>query len=272
MATLTGQPIKDTYDGLLKLADSTAGITANLQQIQDGVGNDTGLRITTDQLESPNIPSLIRLKARYYGLGFNATSPQQMTSGTQNIILAQPFYDSGLYSYSAISYNLVTASTTSDTCDVAIYTSQMINPFGLYPSAPIISGISVSTTGSLGVRTTTTSSFSMSGYGGGVYWLVFKISNSGVQPTVRYGNARSNTLFPESNVFLNTIYGVWQTLTTNQFTTGIRPNAAAAGYYAFTGQTTFDNPFSTTINTLQSSSTALVGGGFGFVLHTEGAT
>ena len=47
MSALTGNQIKDTYQGLLKLADSTTGITSSFQAVQDGLGNDTGLRIAT---------------------------------------------------------------------------------------------------------------------------------------------------------------------------------------------------------------------------------
>jgi hypothetical protein len=40
---------------------------------------------------------------------------------------------------------------------------------------------------------------------------------------------------------------------------------------SFTGLTTFDNPYSNTINTLQSTSTTLTGNGSGFILHTVDA-
>ena len=46
MATLTGQAIKDTYDGLLKTTDSTTGLPATGQvRIQDGVGNNSALQM-----------------------------------------------------------------------------------------------------------------------------------------------------------------------------------------------------------------------------------
>jgi hypothetical protein len=57
MSNLTGQQINQTYPGLLNLETSTTGITENLQAIQDGLGNNTGLRIATNQLEVPNIQS-----------------------------------------------------------------------------------------------------------------------------------------------------------------------------------------------------------------------
>ena len=46
MGTLTGNKIKDTYDGLLKTTDSTSGIPATgVVVIQDGLGNDSALKI-----------------------------------------------------------------------------------------------------------------------------------------------------------------------------------------------------------------------------------
>lgn len=46
MASLTGQKIKDTYDGLLKTSDSTQGLPDGTRTvIQDGLGNDSSLSI-----------------------------------------------------------------------------------------------------------------------------------------------------------------------------------------------------------------------------------
>lgn len=265
--TLTGQAIKDTYDGLLKLADSTTGITQNLQQIQDGLGNDTGIRITTNQLEVPNIMSFIRLKGQYYGNGITSGTGTQMAAGTQNTIIAIPFYDSGLYSYSAMSYNLGTLTTSTDTVEAAFYTSQLINPFGLYPHAPVISAITITTTGSTGIKTTTfASNLSFSGYGGGIYWLVYKVSNANVQPTVRYGNPQTNRL-ALTNESVNAIYGMVSGFTANNLTTS-RYNGSGSQWYVFSGASTFDNPYSTNITTLQSTTANVTGSSLGFTLNT----
>jgi len=46
MATLTGQKIKDTYDGLLKIDDSSIGLPTNGKiVITDGLGNDSALNL-----------------------------------------------------------------------------------------------------------------------------------------------------------------------------------------------------------------------------------
>ncbi len=267
MASLSGQTIQSTYPGLLKLETATTGITSNLQSIQDGLGNNTGLRISTTQLESDNIISLIPLKGRHYGSGFQNISGAVYASGTQNIILAFPFFDNGSYEYSSITFNTVTITSTSDTVEAAIYTSQIINPFGLYPSTPIVSGITANTT-TLGPNTFTfPSNVSMSGYGSGVYWLVYKITNGGVQPTWRPGSASQTAPV----LLTNAIYGVTQFITTNTFQSGFRANNAQGSLQVFTGLTTFDNPYSNTINTLQSSSTTTTGNLLGFLLNTVDA-
>jgi hypothetical protein len=54
MSTLTGNQIQNTYQGLLKLDDSSTGITSTYQSIQDGLGNNTGTQIKQDGLYSNN--------------------------------------------------------------------------------------------------------------------------------------------------------------------------------------------------------------------------
>jgi hypothetical protein len=49
MATLTGSKVKDTYQSLLKLESGTASSTYKI--IEDGQGNDTGLKISTGGVE-----------------------------------------------------------------------------------------------------------------------------------------------------------------------------------------------------------------------------
>jgi len=267
MSALTGNQIKDTYQGLLKLEDSSTGITSSFQAIQDGLGNDTGLRIATGQLESDNIPSLVSLKGRHYGTGFQNLSGSQYGAGTQNIILAIPFYDNGNYAYSSITFNTVSATSTSDTVEAAIYTSQIINPFGLYPSTPIVSGITANTT-TTGLNTFVfPSNVSMSGYGAGAYWIVYKITNGGVQPTWRPGQIAA--FIPQ--VLSQAIYGVNQSITTNTYSPTVRANNVQSSLQVFTGSTTFDNPYSTNLPSLQSSSQAIAGNPLGFTLNTVDA-
>jgi hypothetical protein len=268
MSNLTGQAIQNTYPGLLNLQTATTGITSSLQAIQDGLGNNTGLQISTTQLESQNILSFVPFQSRYFGSGFSNTAPAQYGSGTQNVILATPFYDNGNYSYSAMSVNVTTITSTSDTVEFAIYTPQLINPNGLFPHTPIISGLTCDTT-TLGVKTISfPSNISFSGYGAGLYWLVYKISNGGVQPTVRFGASGQATLL---NQILFPINGQVLGFTTNTYQNFNRYNNTPNNLQVYTSLTTFDNPYSNTINSQQSTTTSITGVGAGVLLHTVGA-
>jgi hypothetical protein len=264
MANLTNQQIKDTYYGLLNLATATTGITSSFQAIQDGLGNNTGLTIRQNQLQGGGLFSNQYFVPQYMGstaITFSAGS--QSALGTQNVIIASPFYDPGMFSYSAMSYFLGTVTSTSDTCEAAIYSPQYINGAGLHPKDVIISGLTITTTGSTGLKTIIfPSNISMSGTGAGPYFLVFKVSNGGVQPTVRIGAGGFYTGIP--NVF----YGQVPAVTGINYGTPIRING---NNYVYSGTSTFQNPFSTSIASTQSSTTPILMNTFGFALHTVGA-
>lgn len=49
MATLTGNKVKDTYESLLKLSSGSA--TSTLKTVEDGDGNSTALKVSTDAVE-----------------------------------------------------------------------------------------------------------------------------------------------------------------------------------------------------------------------------
>ena len=50
MASLSGNKIKDTFNLLLKLANSNVG--SSEQVVQDGAGNNSALKISTDTVET----------------------------------------------------------------------------------------------------------------------------------------------------------------------------------------------------------------------------
>jgi hypothetical protein len=193
MSTLTGQQINLTYPGLLNLATSTTGITSSFQQIQDGLGNNTNTRISTSGILSPNLPSLNTVKPEYGGIGFAAGVGTANIALTQNRTLYSIFYDTGINSYSAITYNLGTLTSTSDVVSAAIYSLQIVPGIGIAPKDLIMSGITMISTGSTGVKTTTLpSTLSFSGTGGGYYVIAYYVSNGGATPTVRYTNGNFN--------------------------------------------------------------------------------
>jgi hypothetical protein len=190
MSTLTGQQINNTYDGLLKLSDSTTGITSTYQAIEDGLGNNTNTRISTLGIQSPSIVGMNNLKPDYGGSGFGIGTGVANIANTQNRVIYQAFYDPGVYSYSAVSYNLGTLSSTSDVVSMAFYTLQQVPNIGIAPGDLIMSGITLDSVApaTTGLKTSLLpSTLSFSGTGGGFYIVAFYVSNGGVTPTVRYG-------------------------------------------------------------------------------------
>ena len=265
MATLTGQQINLTYDGLLKLEDSTTGITSSFQSIQDGLGNNTGLQIKQNQLQGGGLFSSTYLVPQYMGGGVNIGASAQYAAGTQNIIQASEFYDGGVFSYSAMSFYLATATSTSDTCEAAIYSSQYINGAGLHPKDLVISGITIPTTGSTGMKTVSfPSNISMSGTGAGPYFVVFKISNGGVQPTFRPGTRGVG--YPAFNAL--TFYGPVLNLAGTTYGTPFRTNNSN---FVYSGTSTFQNPYTSSIASTQSTTATIAGATFGMLLHVVGA-
>jgi len=132
MSNLTGQAIQNTYPGLLNLETATTGVTSTPQQIQDGLGNNTGTKIATNWLTNPMVLGMQDYKADYYGLGFSLTAPIG-TANSQNVMIAQLMYDNGTYDYSAMTYNVITATTSSDVITCGFYTSQYVDGVGLAP-------------------------------------------------------------------------------------------------------------------------------------------
>ena len=49
MGNLTNKYIKDTYDGLIKLADESQGVQPTTQPLQDGLGNDLPAQVSSTE-------------------------------------------------------------------------------------------------------------------------------------------------------------------------------------------------------------------------------
>jgi hypothetical protein len=258
MANLTGQQIQNTYPGLLNLETATTGITSTPQQIQDGLGNNTGTKIATNWLTNPMVLGIQNYKADYYGVGFTIGVANPVAN-TQNILLANLFYDNGTYDYSAMTYNVASATSTSDVVTVAFYSTQYVDGVGVAPSVLIQSGITL-TTNSTGLKTTALpSALSFSGYGPGYYWMMMKISNGGVTPTIRFNGSFQAMLGVTSSKlgFVLTPAGTSGTLPLK----GVQTNNIA-----YSGLTNFQTSFSE-VNVRTFSST-VVAPAYGFLLNT----
>lgn len=262
MPTLSGQSIQNTYQGLLKLADSTTGITSSLQTVEDGLGNELPYKLSTTRIQLPNNYGFQPLPQTTYGTGFATTSAQQWAAGTQNIIISSPFIDRGVEAYSGMSYYVANVSS-GDSVEVAFYTAQN-GPLGLYPYQKVGDISTLTNFPSAQINTTTFSggALSFSATGTGVYFLVIKINNSNIQPTVRFGIPAAT--FPV-DAFSGAYLGYVPSFTTNVYNAAWRANV---GKQVLTGTTTFDATYTYSTISSSQSTTANINGVFpGFLLH-----
>lgn len=94
MATLTGKKIKDTYDGLLKTSDNLP-LTSLLTEIQDGTGQNSGIKINNlgqiqverilfdkSEIRSGNGENSIRIGDLTYARGKNTFATGNQTEAT----------------------------------------------------------------------------------------------------------------------------------------------------------------------------------------------
>lgn len=185
MSSLTSSQINQSYQGLLKLEDSTTGITSSLQSVQDGLGNDTGVKISTNRFEGANLFNITRPLTipKYFGNGIGAL--QTPPANTANIILTTMFYDNGQYSYSALTSSCITLGA-GESVDISFYNTQYLEGYGYVPYQKLTSTFNIDAT-STGLKTVTFGSpLSFSGAGPGFYFAVAKINSGGVTPTSRF--------------------------------------------------------------------------------------
>jgi hypothetical protein len=189
MSSLTSTQINNTYPGLLKLEDSTSGLTNSFQTIQDGLGNNLPLKVKDGQIQGQNLFSLGYFVFDYEGAGFS-TGAATTVAGAQNNLSYTAFYNSGINSFSAITYRVNTATSNGDVVSLAFYTAQFISGLGLQPKDLVMSGISLNSTSTGTTTTALPATLSFSGLGSGIYFAVQKITPvaTGNTPTVRYNS------------------------------------------------------------------------------------
>ena len=261
MGTLSGQTIQSTYKGLLKLADSTTGITNTYQEIQDGLGNNTGIKIKNNYIFDNAHQTKAVFKPRSLGPGLNNTA--QLNHGNvSNYLIGMPFWDSGQYSYSSLTVNVRTITTTSDVLTAAFYSSQMTSN-GILPKDLVMSGITIPTNILNQVTVTLPSNLTFSATPG-INYIMLKISNAGVTPTIRI-SGQATTVYPTS---LNQNYGLNKTGTLYYMSlANTLSNSAVGNVYGFSGLTNFQTGFSeSTIVNAQSPIPVAVNL-FGFLLN-----
>jgi hypothetical protein len=264
MSALTGSQINQSYQGLLKLSDSTTGITSTFQSLQDGLGNDTGLKISTNGLAGANSFNIYKPEAgKYYGSSFGTTAANPSTY--PNLLTAQYFFDNGVESYSAITFNCTTLHAT-DSVEFSLYNSQYDDTYGYMPYQQITSPTTISGTTTTGLKTMYFGSpLTFSGTGPGFYWLVAKHVTSGTF-TLRMA-ASAITPASDYNRILTLQTGfVMNQAGTAAFTPGYNIGTSIVSSNVFnTG--TFPSTFTTTeLSAITATTSASITPGF--ILHT----
>lgn len=263
MSALTGSQINQSYQGLLKLADSTTGITSTVQSIQDGLGNDTGFKIATNRLEGGNLVNIYKpTVGKYYGMGVGSTSPTP-AAGSQNIMLSQWFYDNGIHSYSAFTINCLTLEAGTS-IDVAFYNAQYLENYGYVPYQKLSTEVNIPTT-STGFKVGTFASpLTFSGTGPGVYFCVFRLNTSGT-PVLRFGGISLNSGQNLNGLIVANLGFVFNTANTAALVStqanSTTNTLGAVSYSTASFPTTWT---STELNTISS----VVVPQMGFLLHT----
>ena len=264
MANLSGQTIQSTYPGLLNLNTATTGVTTTPQSITDGLGNNTGALISQGQLFGGGIVNMnsFNLQNEFYGPGINVTGLAPINIQNAGMV-AQIFYDNGVAAYSAMSMNIITATTTSDILQWAFYTPQIVSGRGLTPKDLIVSGIVDPST--IGLKTSATT-FSFSGTGGGPYFFCYRIKNGGSNPTLR---PSPGPLAANINIVLAPFLGLTQSITTNIYSVPFEsnPGITNATYYS-----TLTGGFPSTFTAAQIQAATVDNLGtvpyYGYILHT----
>lgn len=263
MSDLSNLNINQSFQGILNLSDSTTGITTTPQQIQDGLGNDTGIKIGTDRLEGGNLfniytPSVI---PQYFGNGF--TSSPATPGAVQNQIVANTFYDNGEYSYSAISVNCATLEAGTSV-DITFYNSQMLETYGYVPYQKLVAEVNIPTT-STGIKTATFATpLSFSATGPGFYYYSIRY-NTASTPVLRLGGTGS-MVATYYNWLMISKFGIQYTPAGTNALAPFRTNSTSGFvvgnvYNTASFPTTFT---STELNLLTATSP----NNFGFLLHT----
>jgi hypothetical protein len=131
MGAFTGQKPKNTYDSILHV-ESNDSLSVSLQYIQDGLGNNSTIRVSTNGVELTNTTLAGTL---------SLSSPLSIANGGFGVVLTDPnadrivFWDdsAGQYQYLELGSNIsitgttldVTASSGGITWDVVSGTTQI---------------------------------------------------------------------------------------------------------------------------------------------------
>ena len=268
MANLSSQQINQTYPGLLNLETATTGITQNLQAVQDGLGNNTGLVIAENYLGGSSLmPAYKDQVNTTYGTGINSGVGTAFNAGSVNLLQSLAFYDRGDIVYSAITLAVGTITSTSDSVELGLYSSQTLQDgTGIQPKDRLVNlgsldSTALGTTGFKKIVFPTPVSLGK----GGAFFLCFVITNPGnVAPTFRFRTPVNQTA---QSTFLSMMYGWVLEQGGTSYITPFRAGLTQQMGQLYGGQSgALLSSYGTDIGGKGSSTAQSLGG---FVLHTS---
>jgi len=263
MSTLSGNSIQSTYQGLLKLNDSTSGITNTPQNITDGLGNPTGLKLSTNYLQSQS-------QTNFQPLGRSNGGDGIRTSGAGGLVIivdklfGRFFQVQAGETYTGITFSVGTVTTGDDSVDFAIYTIGRSDTYGIAPKDLIMSGFSLSNSDllSIGLKTIALPS-PLTFTDSGIYCLTALIQSSGT-PTFRMRDSNINQ--PANLSYdLSLMYGYVLDFNGNCFSNPFRGSSTPTNCVEYTTTGPFLSSYD--VETLGSTATGVFSPSFGFVLN-----
>jgi hypothetical protein len=263
MSALSSSQINQSYQGLLKLADSTTGITSSVQSIQDGLGNETGFKIAENRIQGGNVfPIYSPGVAPYYGTGMLPSGSNPGTNNANKVNLSW-FYDNGVQSYSAITMNCTTLAA-GESITVTFYDAQRYDDFyGYTAKDKLVSEVTLSAD-TTGLKTAVFSTpLSFSGTGPGFYFFSVRYNTGAATPVQRFGSSSQTTT--QTPLALNVSQLGFVGTNTNAFVTSMRTTATS---YAMTAYDLSSFPSSWDSSNLSQSLGYTITTAPGFVLHT----
>jgi hypothetical protein len=210
MATLSGNTISDTYDGLLKLQDSSLPISSGMTQITDGLGNPTGLRLSDTEAQIFNGFTFKTYGLpKYVGMGFSNSS--SFSSNFSQRTTSQPVLLRGELSYSGITYRMITPTSSNDTISFSLYEADYDDSVGVYPKTRVVNNLPLILTGSTS-NISIPFGFNISVSESSIYFILLTGDNGNSPGTLL--TARLGQVIGQTNLnLLNMIYGA--TITQN---------------------------------------------------------
>jgi hypothetical protein len=164
MGQLTNLYVSESYQGLLKLTDSTTGLTSTLQTVQDGLGGNSPLQISRTQVNisgtftvngapvggadtgslmktgsvAGNVLTFTKGDGSTFNLSVTSSIPSGTISGSQQII------DLGFATTSSVNQKLDTGSFNSYTSSNDSKVNSLIASTGSYATTSSLTSLSQS--------------------------------------------------------------------------------------------------------------------------------